>query len=307
MSSNEAMHLAQSFGETRERLSRPGLELTTMREICESVHTAAREPEGVTYQEVDAGGVQALWCVPEDCDPEGVLLHLHAGGTVVFSMYSDRKVAGHIARATGARALVVDFRRAPEHKFPAQRDDVATVYRWVLAQGYRPEKVALVGHSIGANLAVELALGLRDAGVPLPGAILAVSGWYDPGLGGETMESNADTDRLLSRPILEFFRECWLGRTGVASDDPRVNVLRASLVGLPPMNIYFGAHELLASDSTELARKAKKAGLDISLTSMAEGQHSFIFAAGRVPEVDDAIRDMGRWLRAELHLANQVR
>src|SRR6201990_995699 len=100
-------------------MSEPDLDLATIRDIIETVHIAAKEPEGVTYAEVDAGGVEALWCIPEGCDPNRVLLHCHAGGSVVFSMNTDRKAAGHLAKAAGVRVLVLDFRRSPENKYPA--------------------------------------------------------------------------------------------------------------------------------------------------------------------------------------------
>ena len=178
------------------------------------------EPEAVTYAEVDADGVPALWCIPQGSDPDRVLLHSHSGGSVVTSMHTDRKAIGHIAKAVGVRALVLNFRRAPEHKFPAQIDDVEKAYRWLLAQKIRPENIASIGHSIGGNLAVSLAVTLRDKGAPLPAAILSVSPWYDMEMKNETWESNAETDVLLTRQAVEGFREAWIGGTGVARNDP---------------------------------------------------------------------------------------
>jgi monoterpene epsilon-lactone hydrolase len=117
------------LGAAHDRLRNPDLGLPTVRDICEALGALAKEPEGVTYAEVDAGGVPALWCIPQGCDVDSV------GGTVVFSMNSDRKAAGHLAKAAGIRALVLDYRRSPENKFPAQQDDVETAYRWLLGQG----------------------------------------------------------------------------------------------------------------------------------------------------------------------------
>jgi epsilon-lactone hydrolase len=168
---------------------------------------------------VDAGGVPALWCIPEGCDPDSVLLHAHAGGTVVTSMHTDRKALGHIAKVVGARALVVDYRRSPEHKFPAQIDDMERAYRWLLARGIRPENIASIGHSVGGNLAVSLAVRLRDKGIPLPAAILSVSPWYDMEAKNETFESNAETDALITRATAETFERrgsaarAWPGMT----------------------------------------------------------------------------------------------
>ena len=270
----------------------------------EKLHLAAIEPEAVTYAEVDADGVPALWCIPEGSDPDRALLHSHSGGTVVTSMHTDRKAIGHIAKVVGARALIPDYRRSPEHKLPAQIDDVEKAYRWLLAQRIRPENIASIGHSIGGNFAVSLAVRLRDKGTPLPAAILSVSPWYDSEMKNETLESNAETDAFLSRPLVETFRELWIGGTGVASYDPRVNLLYADLTGLPPIMLYYGAHEMLAGEAVEFVKRAKDAGVDVSLHSLPEGQHNFILGAGRVPEVDQAIEEIALWLRSKLGLAD---
>jgi acetyl esterase/lipase len=300
MASEQAKEMAQRYAFHTQRTSRPDLDLATRRDMSESLHSVGREPEGVTYAEVDANGVPAMWCIPEGSDAEHVLLQCHAGGTVVFSMYSDRKAAGHIAKAAGFRALVVDFRRSPEHKFPAQTDDVDKAYQWLLAQGYRPENIVSSGHSIGGNFAVSLAVRLRDKGARVPAAILSMSPWYDMELKNKTLDSNAQTDKLLSKRGLESFRESWLSGTGVARDDPRVNMLYAQLTGLPPTMVYYGEDEVLVGEDIEFAKRAEAAGVDVSLRSVPAGQHSFIMGAGRVPEVDEAIQEMGRWLRSKL-------
>jgi epsilon-lactone hydrolase len=277
-------------------------DLRVIRSIFETLHLGASEPEGVTYAEVDADGVPAMWCIPEGCNADRVLLHCHAGGTLVLSMHSDRKLVGHIAKAAGVRALILHFRRSPEDPYPAQIEDVATGYRWLLAQGIRPENVASIGHSIGGNLCTSLVIGLRDKGAPLPCAILAVSPWYDMEMKCETMRTKADTDVMVSKEQLGRMRDAWLNGTGVAPDDPRVNLLYADLGGLPPMNIYYGDHEVLAGDAIEFAKRAEAASVDVSLHAVPEMQHSFIFLAGRVPEVNEAIAEMGRWLRSKLGL-----
>ena len=306
MASNEAVEFANFLGALSVRTSDPHLELPTIRDIIETIHLAATEPEGVSYVEQNVGGVEALWCVPAGSDDTAVLLHNHMGGTVVASMYSDRKAAAHIAKATGVSSLVLNYRRSPEHKFPAQIDDVDNAYRWLIEQGYRPSNIASVGHSIGGNFAVSLALRLRDSGAALPGAILSISPWVDMTLANPTIDSNAEADKLLSRPLLEMFRSLWLDGTGVDWKDPRVNLLEADLSGLPPTAIYYGADEVLAGEAVELARRAQAAGNDVQLRSVPAGQHSFVVAAGRVPEVDDAVAEMGRWLRAKLGLGELI-
>jgi monoterpene epsilon-lactone hydrolase len=296
------LDFASFLDDVRERSSVPSLDLATARDVFESIHLAAKEPEGVGYAEVDAGGVEALWCIPVDSHPDAVLLHGHMGGGVLGSMHSDRKAAAHIAKATGVRALVLNYRRAPEHKFPAQIDDVEKAYLWLLKQGHRAERVATVGNSIGGYLAVSLAVRLRDKGAALPGAILAISPSCDPTLSRGSISGNADADRLLSRPLLEFFRSAWLDGTGIDFNDPRVNLLEADLSGLPPLAVFYGEQELFASEAFEFAIRAQEAGTHTMIRPVPAGQHSFIMGAGRVPEVDDAIRAMGYWLRSRLGL-----
>lgn len=300
MASTQAKEFADFFGALSARSANPNFDLDTVRDVIETMHLATKEPEGVTYAEVNAGGVEALWCIPVDSDPDRVLLHGHLGGTVVASMHSDRKAAAHIAKAAGARALVLNFRRSPEHKFPAQIEDVRNAYNWLLEQGYRPENIASVGHSVGGNFAVGLALALRDEGAALPGAIVSISPWVDLTMTNETYTSNADRDRLLSRPLAEFFRSSWLDGTGVSFDDPRVSLLAADLSGLPPTAVFWGSDEVLAGEDAEFARRIEAAGNDVLVRAVDGGQHSFIIGAGWVPEVDEAIAEIGSWLRKQL-------
>ena len=302
MPSNEATEFADFLTTLSSRSSDPHLDLPTIRDIIETIHLATKEPEGVSYTEQTVGGVEALWCIPAGSDDRAVLLHNHMGGTVVASMHSDRKAAAHIAKAAGVPSLVLNYRRSPEDKFPAQIEDVDNAYRWLLEQGYRPGNIASVGHSIGGNFAVSLALRLRDSGDALPGAILSISPWVDMTLSNPTIDSNAAADKLLSRPLLELFRSLWLDDTGVEWNDARVNLLEADLTGLPPTAIYYGADELLAGEAAQLAQRAQAAGSEVLLRAVPAGQHSFIVAAGRVPEVDHAITEMGSWLRTKLGL-----
>ena len=103
-------------------------------------------------------------------------------------------------------------------------------------------------------------------------------------------------------PCWRCFESLWLDETGVEWNDARINLLAADLSGLPPTAIYYGADELLAGEATELAQRAQAAGNDVVLRAVPAGQHSFIVAAGRVPEVDEAITEMGGWLRSRLGL-----
>ncbi|MET7699577.1 alpha/beta hydrolase fold domain-containing protein [Streptomyces sp. NPDC005485] len=298
--SPEAKQFAEFLASVSAKSSAPGLDLAVIRDIVDSNHKASTEPEGVTYAEVDANGVPALWCIPEGARPDQALLHFHFGGSVTASMHSDRKAAGHIAKAAGVRSLVVDFRLAPEHPYPAQLDDAEAAYRWLLSQGYEPQNIGSTGHSIGGTLAVLLPLRLLAKGEATPGAIVSVSPWTDLTIQNASVDANEDNDKMLSRATLELFRGAWLQDPAVDFADPQVSIANADLTGLPPTIVYYGEYETLADDGAQLGRRLAEFKITSEVHSVPEGQHSFILGAGRVPEVDEAIGQMGQWLRTHL-------
>lgn len=279
----------------------PDMDLATMRDLYEVLHTVTPEPEGVTYAETEAGGTPAIWCLPVDRADDRVLLHHHGGGFMVCSMYTDRKMAGHIAKATGTRALVLDYPRAPEHPFPAQLESSVAAYRWLLDQGYAAAHIASVGHSAGGNLCTSMVLGSRDAGLPLPAAVMPMSPWYDMALTGATLDTLAHLDAVVQRPLLARMRAAYLGDHSPTT--PLANPLHADLDGFPPTLIYTGAEETLVSDTERFAERARAAGVDIHYEIAPGMQHSFAFLAGRAPEADDAVAHMAAWLRRHLGLA----
>lgn len=301
MPSTQLLAMADFYADLSARW--PTDDIAMQRDLAERLHMLATEPEGVTYAEVDAGGVPALWAIPLDASPDHVLLHSHSGGSVVSSMYMDRKAVAHLAKATGARALIINYRLAPENKFPAQIDDVETAFDWLVAQGYAPSRIASVGHSIGGNYAVNLALTLRRKGKSGPAAILSMSPWLDTEVQHVAVETQGTLDKQINRDQLLGFAALMLDGSGVSPADPSINLLNADPAGLPPTMIYYGDHEILSGDAIVFAQRARAAGVEIDLRALPHGQHNFILGAGRVPEIDAAVAEMADWLRVTLHLS----
>jgi monoterpene epsilon-lactone hydrolase len=152
------------------------------------------EPRGVDYIETDAGGVPAMWLVPKGCAEDRVLLCMHGGGFVGGSIYSHRKLFGHLAKAAGVRALVFAYRLTPEHTHPAQVDDAIAAYRWLLDQGLGAGHIGFAGDSSGGGLVITTQLRARDLRLPLPAAAMPFSPWFDMELTGASYESNRDKD-----------------------------------------------------------------------------------------------------------------
>jgi acetyl esterase/lipase len=288
---------AQNFARWFDRYQTTPDQLEAMRLFFEANHLMSSEPEAVTYRDVDADGVRAIWVEPAGSNKDFVLLHSHNGGTVLGSAAVERKSAGHFAKAVGIPSLVVDFRLAPENKYPAQIDDVETAYRWLLKQGYAAKNIVAYGHSVGGYLAPALALRLRDAGEPLPAAVVSISPWADLTISNETMETHRQTDNLLSKETLEFFRQSWIGDTDISEDDERINLVSADLSGLPPTLVSWGTYEVLAGEDEVFAERLSAAGVDTEALPVPGLQHSYVHGAGRVPEVDSAIQHIAAWVR----------
>ncbi|CQD23811.1 acetyl-hydrolase [Mycobacterium lentiflavum] len=283
----------------------PQMSVAMLRSLFDEWHQPTREPEGVTYRSDTVAGVESIWALPVDADTSRVVLYAHGGGFAVGSAASHRKLAGHLAKALGTTALVIDYRRAPDHPFPAQIEDATAVYRALLDNDFAPQDIVTAGDSAGGNLAIATVLKLRDDGTPLPGAVVALSPWLDMELCGETLDTNAATDGLVGRQILEGMSAMFLGETG-KRDDPLANPLYADYTGFPRLYITAGSVETLLDDATRLAERAAAAGVEVTLSVVDGMQHVFPFLAGRAPEADAEVARIGAWYRAERRQINPM-
>lgn len=295
--SAEAGYLEALYRDWTARMAAdPQMSIAMLRSLFDEWHQPTYEPEQVTYRSDRLAGVEAIWALPIDADASKVILYTHGGGFAVGSAASHRKLAGHLAKALGTTAVVIDYRLAPEHPFPAQIEDATAVYRALLDKGYAPENIVTAGDSAGGNLAISTVLRLREDGTELPGAVVALSPWLDMEHSGDTLVSNAATDGLVSREILEGMSAMFLGQTG-KPDDPLTNPLYADYSGFPRLYVTAGSVETLLDNSTRLADRATTAGGDVTLSVVDGMQHVFPFLAGRAAEADTEIERIGAWYR----------
>lgn len=284
----------------------PQMSLDDMRNSNEEWAKLTAEPGGVDYLETDAGGAPAMWIVPKGCAEDRVILCAHGGGYVGGSMYTHRKMFGHLAKAIGCRALNLHYRRTPEHAFPAQLDDGLAAYRWLLSEGIEADHIALAGDSAGGGLVLGALLRIRDERLPAPAAAMTLSAWTDMELSGGSYQSNREKDVLFRKETVGQLAGMFLGEDGDRRH-PYASPLYADLAGLPPIYMQAGGDEGLLDDSRMFAERAKKAGVDIRIDVFPEMHHTFQMAAGRAPEADDAIGKLADWARPKLGLANAAR
>jgi acetyl esterase/lipase len=259
------------------------------------------EPRGVDYVETTEPGTTAMWLLPHGAAADRVLLCLHGGGFVAGSIYTHRKLYGHLAKAVGARALLFDYPLVPEHVHPAQVESATAVYRWLLGS-FAPGHVAFAGDSAGGSLAITTQLNARAAGLPVPAAVLALSPWVDMEVSGESFDTNARTDGFFYRDVVDGLAAAFLGPDG-SRRDPLANPLHADLTGLAPLFVQVGSHETLLVEGRWLADRARAAGVEVRLDVFDGQAHTFQMAAGRAPEADDAIARLASWARPKLGLA----
>jgi acetyl esterase/lipase len=264
------------------------------------------EPHGIDYLEIDAGGVPALWALPHGTSEDGpTLLCFHGGGYVAGSMFTHRKLFAHLARAIGARALVIDYTNLPEGTYPRPIVEGVTVYRWLLDRGIPPQRIAFTGDSAGGHLSITVQLRARSEGLPLPAAAMLMSPWTDLEGTGESLDANQGKDALFNKEWIAALAKAFLN--GHDPRDPLTNPLHADLRGFGPIYIQVGDQELLLDDSRLFAQHARIAGVEVQLDVFPDQQHTFQMAAGRAPEADDAIDRFATWARAKLGVSGRVR
>lgn len=258
------------------------------------------EPGGVDYSEVDAGGVPALWAVPKGADERRVLFYAHGGGFVGGSIYTHRKLVGHLAKAVGCRALLYGYPLASQGKYPAQLEAAMAAWDWLIDQGFDTRRIALAADSCGAVLTYGVLQRLRAQGRPLPAATLIMSGWFDMALTAASYETNREKDPFFAKGGVDWLVTNFIGDRDRL--DPAVSPLYADLSGFPPVFLQVGGDETLVDESRMFAERARQAGVETRLDVFDGMLHSFQMMAGRAPEADDAIGRLAAWVRPRLGL-----
>jgi acetyl esterase/lipase len=255
-----------------------------------------RPPKDVAVEPVHMDGIPGEWLIPPDASPRSVILYLHGGGWTLGWGNVHRRMVAHLCRAAASRALVVDYRLAPEHPFPAALEDCLAGYRWLLKHGTAPGDIVIAGDSAGGNLTLATLLSLRDAGEPLPAAAVCIGPMTDLLGSGESFRTNNDATVTAEFALM-------MARHYAGTNDPRsplVSPYYGDLHGLPPLLIDVGGDEILLSDATRFAEKARAAGVDVRLVVWPGMWHVWHGLAPWLPEARQAIEAIGGFIRERL-------
>jgi monoterpene epsilon-lactone hydrolase len=253
-------------------------------------------PADVRVEAVSANGVAAEWTITPAADTSRVVMFLHGGGYVSGSLDSHRHMVAQLGREAHARTLALDYRLAPEYPFPAALEDTLSVYRFLLAQGIPPQRIALCGESAGGGLALAAMISLREAGEPLPACAWLSSPWTDLAQSGETMKTKDEIDPLVHKPYLDELAAVYLHGADVRN--PLVSPICADLHGLPPLLIHVGSAETLLDDSVRIAALAGAAGVRVTLDIWPNMIHAFPLFYPQVAMARLALAQAGGFMQA---------
>jgi monoterpene epsilon-lactone hydrolase len=249
---------------------------------------------GVSVDRVRMAGVEADR-VGTGTAASPAILFLHGGSYAFNSARVYRSLTTALAAESGATVYAPDYRRAPEHPFPAARDDALASYRWLLDRGHRPESVALAGDSAGGGLCLATAIALREGKLPSPTALALISPWVDLTLSGRSVREKAGVDVVLSASGLAEAGDWYRGE--LPPGDPQVSPLNAHLAGLPPLLVQAATDDILASDSERFAERAAAAGVDVELELYEGLFHDFQLHERRLSVAREAVERIAAFVR----------
>lgn len=289
----------------RDLLDRLGTEASSSVEETRAGHDALGAavpfPTDCTRETVSLGGVPTLKITPPNAATGAAILFFHAGGYSSGSSVSHAAYHAAQCRAARVTGYALDYRRAPEHRFPAAIDDACTAYEALLADGLAGQRIILAGDSAGGGMSVAVTQYALQNGRPLPGGVYAVSPWADLTLSGASYERRAGSDPLVTRQALADLADLYLA--GQDAGQPKASPLFGRFEGFPPLLIDVGADEVLLSDALGLAERAALAGSDVTLKVWPEMIHIFPWFFIELADGRTAMAEAGAWMRRQLRLS----
>ncbi|MGB8602640.1 MAG: alpha/beta hydrolase, partial [Rhizomicrobium sp.] len=246
------------------------------------------------------GPIKGEWTRWGNASSGRLVLYFHGGGYVAGSPESNRPLVARLAQSAEAPVFSAAYRLAPEHVFPAAVRDGLDLYRHCLDHGINPATIALAGSGSGGGLALAVLVAIRNAGLPMPAALVAMSPWADMTLSSWSMLKNAGNDALLSWNMLFVSARTYLKNNNPA--DSYASPLFASFKGFPPLMIHAGSQEILRDDAARIGDKAAEAGVPVSI-EIYDGMPHLFQASSYAPEAKVSLQRLGQFIRSRIQTA----
>ncbi len=256
-------------------------------------------PEGISVSSVTTGEIQAEWLMPTDTQnliPK-VGLYFPGGAYLIGSAHARRSITGNLAGKANMKILTCNYRKSPEHAYPAALQDAEYAYDYLISLGYRAVDIVIMGDSSGGHLALSLALLLKEKyphHSSVAGLIL-LSPWTDMTMTSLTIADKRNTDPILPAHRMREVVDLFAG--DIERSDPRISPLYADLHGLPSMLIHVGENEILLGDSTSLAKKAHAADVPTKIKIWSDMPHVFHALHDFLPESKLALKEAAQFVK----------
>ncbi|MCP4138893.1 MAG: alpha/beta hydrolase [Chloroflexi bacterium] len=253
-----------------------------------------KTPKDISVEPFSINALRAEWLSHKNVDTEKVILYLHGGGYVSGKLEIYHLLCGSISEKSRARILLPEYRLAPEDPFPAALEDALSVYAWLLENNISAENIIIAGDSAGGGLSLAMTLALRDEGRSLPAGIICLSPWTDLTLSGESHQTNAKKSVILHPEGLALWAESYLAHADPRT--PHISPAFADFTNFPPILIQVGSEEVFLDDARMVAKKAKSAGVDVTLSVYEKMWHVWQ-TVGFLPETKQAFEEIGAFVK----------
>ena len=276
-------------------------QIASLRKVLDTSASTLNLPRGVKAQPVEIAGMQAEWLIPRVADAGHVILFIHGGGYAVGSLATHRSLAGKLAKMSRCKALIIDYRLAPEHPFPAALEDAVHAYQWLIGEKYTADQIVLVGDSAGGGLCMSLQVCLKKMNYPLPAASVLFSPWVDLTFSGESAETHQIDDPIVIVDHVKEWASSYAHRHSILH--PMISPLYADLSGLSPVLIQASDAEVLTDDAVRLARKLASAGTESHLQLYPELLHVWQILWPFLPEAKEALSLAADFIEKQIEVA----
>ena len=300
MASRQFQSLMEGLATAAGGLISPTDSTETAREKLNALHGHPIGPDtqvdwvhlaGVRCARVEVAGLE------KDCP---LLFLCHGGAYIAAGGDGYLFYAEMLGRACGARVLLVDYRLAPEHLYPAALDDCTDAYVGLIESGESPDRIAIIGDSCGGTLAVTTLLRLRESAHLMPAVAIALGGWFDLHSPSGDPEADPALDPFAHPDFTRARGRDYAGQMGKL-DDPLVSPVYADLTGLPPLLLQVGDVDLTCGDAEKLAVRAQSVGVDVTLEIHPEMIHGFQgLANAGIPEAQDALEQVAAFITSHI-------
>ena len=279
-----------------KRRWRPDLDIVKLRKDVQRIDARlSRNAPPVAVENVDAGGVPAIWYGERELTRRGTILYLHGGAWCLHLPGTFRRQATRLSAMTGMRVLLPDYRLAPEHPFPAAPDDCLAVFRWLIEQGHAERPWAMAGDSAGGSLTLVTLMRARSLSLPLPDCAALISPSTDLTLSGPSNQYNERADPMFSATATGLLPDIYC--PGMELSHPWLSPLFGNWQGLPPLLFHAGSTEMLLDDSVRAQDRARMAGVDAHIKVWPGLPHVFqVFTF--MPEADLGLREIADFIVA---------